>query len=260
MRRRNKPEEGKGGAAEWLVTYSDMVTLLLTFFVLLFSFSTIDAQKWKALVLSLNGRGIRIEDTSGNNGVPGDSESEDPLEIDEINSYLDGETDAPSVETVDDNFEKLYRKIKDYVEENNLVAQIDIEKSRTQILLRFKDNVLFDSGRADLKKEAIQILGDISVVLKDSIEDIEMIRIEGHTDDVPIKTVWYPTNWELSTARAVQVLRFFIEKKGLEPAKMSAVGYGEYHPIRTNDTDANRALNRRVDLVIAKYIEKSDGT
>lgn len=234
-----------------MITYGDMVTLLLCFFILLFSFSTIDAEKWRELVESMKQIGVSVEDLRGDSPMPnfpakvGKDEPfpEDSLEPESLD---DIQTEEP------DEFDELYKKIKDYIQKNGLDTEIELSQNESGILMRFKEHVLFDSGKAEIKKNALPILEDIYGVLHASEKDIQMIRIEGHTDNVPIKTSHYPTNWELSTARAVNVLRYFIEVKDLSPSKVSAVGYGEYHPIRKNDTDKNRARNRRVDLVIVK--------
>jgi chemotaxis protein MotB len=109
------------------------------------------------------------------------------------------------------------------------------------------EGALFDSGKADLKSEAIRLLDKIAPVLKQSQRPI---RVEGHTDNVPIHTKEFPSNWELSTARAVNVLRYLVEKHEIPPQIISAAGYGEYHPIVPNDTAQNRSRNRRVEIII----------
>jgi len=251
MRRPRMTEEKKGGAAPWLNTYGDMVTLLLCFFVLLFSFSTIDAEKWRELVESMRQIGISVEELKGDNPMPNF-----PAEVDKDEPFPEKSVEPESLDEIQkeepDEFDELYKRIKSYIHKNGLDTEIELSQNESGILMRFKEHVLFDSGKAEIKKNALPILNDIYGVLHDSEKYIQMIRIEGHTDNVPIKTSHYPTNWELSTARAVNVLRYFIEAKDLDPLKVSAVGYGEYHPIRKNDTDENRARNRRVDLVIVK--------
>jgi chemotaxis protein MotB len=117
--------------------------------------------------------------------------------------------------------------------------------------------VLFDSGKANLKDEAVEILSKITVAIRTYEQSIQMIRIEGHTDNVPINTAEFPSNWELSTARAVTVLKFLIQNQNLSPEMLSAVGYGEYHNIAGNDTAEGRAKNRRVDFVIARSADKN---
>lgn len=114
-------------------------------------------------------------------------------------------------------------------------------------MVRFADQVFFDLGKADLKPEAVEILNRLGPILKGIPNPI---RIEGHTDNLPINTAQFPSNWELSTYRATRVIRYFIEELGFSPDKLSAAGYGEYRPIADNDTPEGRSLNRRVDIVI----------
>jgi chemotaxis protein MotB len=234
MRKRNAPGTKKGAPA-WMNTYGDMVTLLLTFFVLLYSFSTVDAEKWQALVVSLSG---------GGSGV-----------LEEIAVTKQNTLEAVNFDELHDQleeFQELYENVSEYIENNNLSSSVVLSKTDSEIQLRFVDNVLFDSGSADLKNNAREILSKITLAIKTYKDSIEMIRIEGHTDNVQTNTPQFPTNWELSTARAVEVLRFLIETRQVDPDIISAVGYGEYHPIADNNVQAGRDRNRRVDFVIAR--------
>ena len=117
------------------------------------------------------------------------------------------------------------------------------------LLIRFKDQVLFDSGKAIIRKDGEPIVQSIGEILK---QNDRAIRVEGHTDTVPMHSLHYPSNWELSPARAVNVVKFLIEKVGIAPTRLSAAGYSEYHPIADNDTAENRQKNRRVDVVILR--------
>jgi len=258
MRKRRTQEDPAPSAPFWMTTYGDMVTNLLVFFVLLFSFSSIDANKWKAIVIGFTGRagvistGEGVFDDIGSDINPEDISMEPVGEMGEEDDVPVG-SNAPLGEI--DEFEQLYRRIRSYVDQGDLRGQLDLVKYDSEILIRFRDNVIFDSGKAEIRSDAEVVLGDIADVLAAYREEIDMIRIEGHTDNVPINNAKYPSNWELSTARAVEVLRFFIERGALEPKMLSAVGYSEYHPVRENDTEAGRAVNRRVDIVIVKTLE-----
>ena len=139
--------------------------------------------------------------------------------------------------------------MNDFIRENNLEKSVTLVLDERGLLIRLLDATLFDSGKAEIKDEAKYIIEKISDVIKESGKSI---RIEGHTDNVPINTGKYPSNWELSTARAVNVLKYLIELKDIEPWRLSAVGYGEYHPIDTNDAVDGRQKNRRVDIMILK--------
>jgi chemotaxis protein MotB len=254
MRRRRSQEDSSPSAPFWMTTYGDMVTNLLVFFVLLFSFSSIDANKWKAIVIGFTGRAGVISTGEGVFDNVGSG-----INPEDISDESEGETAEEDEVPVDgiDEFEQLYIRIKTYVDQGDLKGQLDLIKYDSEILIRFRDNVIFDSGKAEIRSDAEIVLGDIADVLAAYREEIDMIRIEGHTDNVPIHNARYPSNWELSTARAVEVLRFFIERGALEPRMLSAVGYSEYHPVRENDTEAGRAVNRRVDIVIVKTLDNS---
>ncbi|MEA4962757.1 Motility protein B [bioreactor metagenome] len=228
---RRKTEDIKKGAPEWMSTYGDLVTLLLCFFVLLFSFSTIDNNKFKAIIQSMQGS-LGVLDS-------GTVVKMEPL----INTFP-GDTDAEEEE-----FKKINEQVNDFIRENNLEKSVTLILDERGLLIRLLDATLFDSGRAEIKNEAKYIIEKISDVIKESGKSI---RIEGHTDNVPINTGKYPSNWELSTARAVNVLKYLIELKDIEPWRLSAVGYGEYHPIDTNDAADGRQKNRRVDIMILK--------
>jgi len=130
-----------------------------------------------------------------------------------------------------------------------------VELDARGLLLRFKENVLFDSGKADLKPDAMKILSFLGKVLNQPEFAERYMRVEGHTDNVPIRTVRFPSNWELSTGRASSVIRYYIENSQLRPDRFTASGYGEYYPVANNDTPEGRALNRRVDIVILRDVE-----
>ncbi|MDD3839702.1 MAG: OmpA family protein [Clostridia bacterium] len=238
MSRLNKRK--KNNTQSWLVTYSDLVTLLLTFFVLLFSFSSIDAVKWKAIVQSL----------TGNIGV-----LEEGKTLDEGEMVNQGQVDdqiAKEADEQDVKFNKLYEDIKKYMDTKDLDVTVSMSEQKNEILIRFKDNVLFDSAKAILKQDAKEILDNIADGIYKFQGDINLVRVEGHTDNLPINTKFFPSNWELSTARAVKVVRYFVENSSIRPDIFSPSGYGEYRPVASNKTVKGRAKNRRVDIVIVR--------
>lgn len=239
-KRQLNKEESQSGAPAWMTTFADMTTLLLCFFVLLFSFSTIDVQKFQALIQSFQGS-IGILD-SGTVIEPND------LILDSIeNGFMAGQ------EQEMEDFIKLQEVLEEYLESYDLDSDVLVTQEDVGLILRFKDNVLFDSGKADLKPRSKEILEDISKFLQSPEFIKKSIRIEGHTDTVKvIPNLLYPTNWELSTGRASNVTRYLIEELGLAPERFSIAGYGEYHPIAPNDTAENKSKNRRVDIVILR--------
>jgi len=242
LSRKKRNNEESSGGGEWLTTYGDLVTLLLTFFVLLFSFSTIDAQKWQELVGALSG-GIGVLE-GGNLIVP----------VEDI--Y--GENEETKETT--DQFVKLYEEMKKFLEHNDIPAEVSISEDHTEILLRFKDSILFDTGQAYIRPEAFEILDGIAIALNEYQKDIDMIRVDGHADSRPINTYLYPTNWELSSKRAINVVRYFHEEKGIEPSKLFAAAYGSFHPIDSNETEEGMARNRRVEIYIVRSVKPTEIT
>lgn len=237
---KDKCPECKSGAPEWMSTYGDLVTLLMCFFVLLFAFSSIDAQKFEAVMQSFQGSAGVL---SG-----GKSLSEAPLVFDGM-----PENQTSSQQVVEQSkLENLKEQVEKYLEQNQMQNQVDIQLEDRGLVIRFKDNVLFDPGSATVKQGSYGILDFLSQLLTTEELINEEIRVEGHTDNIPNISALYPSNWELSTARATNVVRYFIEQSSFTPARLSAAGYSEYHPIDTNDSAEGRSANRRVDIVVIK--------
>lgn len=229
-RRRRKTEQSDSG--NWLTTYSDMVTLLLTFFVLMFSFSEIDAQKFRSIMSSFQ----------GGTGV---LESGTSLEITDEISPFEGE--------LEEDLEKLKDILEEYADSIGLGSEIILSVEERGLVIRFMDNVLFDSGKADLKPESVKILKSIAEILNREEFQDKLIKIEGHTDTDPIiYSKKFPTNWELSATRAINVLRYLVERENIDGSRVSSSGYSFYRPIAPNDTSENKQKNRRVDIVILK--------
>lgn len=238
MRRRKKKNNSQ--EAGWMATYADMVTLLLCFFVLLFSFSTIDAQKFRDIMSSFQ----------GDLGVLEGGKTLDETEYVEPE---DAKGDISDEELV--AFDNIQKYIEDYAKENNLEDEIQLQYNERGLVIRTMDNVFFDSGKADIKPKAKEILLFIGNVLKkDELLD-KQIKVEGHTDNVRMKSEEFPSNWELSVIRATNVLRLFVEEIGISPKRISASGYGPNRPVAPNDSNENKAKNRRVDIIILKSEE-----
>ncbi len=143
-----------------------------------------------------------------------------------------------------DQADQLEHQLKEEIEK----GEIRLKRYKTKTIINIDNSILFDSGKTEVKEGVKKSLSKIATALNNFPEN--NIQIEGHTDDVPIHTPQFPSNWELSAARALAVLRFFTDKTDVDPRKLSAVGYGEYRPLVPNDTAENRRLNRRVDIVI----------
>lgn len=250
MSKKQKCPEGGGGAPEWMATYGDLVTLLMCFFVLLFAFSEIDAQKFTAVMQSFQGSA----------GVLQSGQALDAAEM-VFDGMPENETTKEKItsEQVTELAElaELAEKIEKYKEETGLDIDIQVTIEERGLVITFPDNALFDPAKADLKDQAILTLEFMSEVLSTDVFKERLIRIEGHTDNVPINTVRFPSNWELSTIRATTVLRYFTETKQMDPDRFIASGYGEYRPVESNDTPQGRGQNRRVDIVVLTNDEKT---
>jgi chemotaxis protein MotB len=225
-------DDDDAGGNEWLATYGDLVTLLLCFFVLLYSMSTIDIQKFKTLVDSMQNIGMVSEKGSIITST-GDS-------IANMDAIID---------TKKEN--NIYSQIEKIVEEKGLKSEVFVSKDEEGVLLRFNDEILFDSGKAVLKPTAKAMLKQIGQILK---QHSASVKVEGHTDNVPIKNGLYADNWELSVARAISVLKFYThevpENERLKAENFEVSGYGEFHPVAPNNSQENRRKNRRIEILI----------
>jgi chemotaxis protein MotB len=225
-RRKKREEEAVSTVPGWMLTFNDLMTLLLTFFVLLFSMSTLDVDKLKAAQMALRAATGVIE-----KGERQKVNVERPLLSEEWQ-------------------EDILREIGSSPEWNNItITKSTITKSGANIVVRLADTILFPSGVADIDQGAFPLLERISEVIR---KTGFKIRIEGHTDSRPIRSVKFPSNWELSAARAVNILRFFQTRGNIPPEMLSAVGYGDSKPILLNDTLKGRAKNRRVEIVLVR--------
>lgn len=246
-RRRKGHDEGDYSGSNWETTYADMMSLLLTFFILLFAYSTIDVQKFKEAVISLQ---AALGVLPGSPGVLDQFDLPAPQEPSQLGSLA----------RQDQGLLKVMAKLDKYFKEKGLGDRVRLELESRGLVIRFTDTVLFDLGKAELKPDAKAVLAEIASILRTIGNEI---IIEGNTDNIPLKdTAIYPTNWELSTARATTVLRYFVETTHLDPARFSAMGYGEYRPVVPNTSDENRARNRRVDIVVVREpqpVETSEG-
>jgi len=209
--------------------------MLLCFFIMLSSFSSIEASKVMQFVKSfVNALSI----------LPGGTK------IDGGSIILPSSADMVDR---DSQLAAIYNKLKTLAEQRNLQNEVAVAFSPKGRVMRLSDQVLFDVGVADISPEAIPLLEKVGAIIAGSPYEV---RVEGHTDDVPIKTERYPSNWELSTARAVTVLRYFIETYGISSKRLAAEGFAEYHPVVPNDSIENRAKNRRVEIIFLKPISK----
>lgn len=253
-KRKDKKKENQAGSPAWMATYSDLMSLLLTFFILLFSMSSVSEERFKdvadslrvALIGSssdaiLDGSGDTIgDDILDDYGDAGEQEEVEPEEI---------IGDDPSVDPnyVPEEVVTLYDTVNGFLEEEGLNADVTLSRDQDGVYIDIQEAILFDSGRAELKTNGQETLGQLANLF--TLFDNEII-VEGYTDNVPMNNRQFPSNWELSTGRALSVLRYLSETYDINPSRLSARGYGEHRPIVPNDSDENRAMNRRVNIVI----------
>jgi chemotaxis protein MotB len=241
MARRRSASSSSGGGNEaagmmrWLLTYADLITLLMAFFVIMYAMSKADTAKFNSLRYSL---AVALKADAGSaNNIIFDQQGATPIE-----QAMPKEGSAKETE----DFQEIIHKIQANVKDPKMVGFIVDERGLT---VRFLDNVLFDLGQANLRQDALPLLDTVGAALKGNTR---YMRVEGHADNLPINTSQFPSNWELSSARSIAVTRFLIEKHGMDPRRMSSLGYGEYRPLYNNTTEENRAKNRRVDVVILR--------
>lgn len=259
---KRKPDEAPKGAPAWQSTFADLMNLLLCFFVMLFSMSTMDAHKFELLAASFNqtfsifsagataiGDGVLIS-----NGVS---------QLNELDEYINSTGRDAEGETIPDDLqsaaeameeaklkesEELAEKVEEALQEKNLENEIDIEFTSQYVQLTLNGAILFDSGSVELKEEALPILNQVGIILQKY--STGTIEIEGHTDNVPMSGAKYSNNDELSNGRALSVFYYLEENTTLNPANIKHSGMGEYVPIADNSTAEGRAKNRRVEIKI----------
>lgn len=220
--------EESGG---WEVVYTGFVLILLCFFIMLCSFSTMEEAKVTRFVKSFVNTlcilpgGVKVEP----------SDVAIPPSVDMI--------------SIESELGKILQNLKTYTRELGLEENVSFSSTEKGLVMRLSDNILFGLGKAEISPEGVPFLRKIaSLFAKTS----HAIRIEGHTDNLPIHTKAFPSNWELSTSRAVNVLRFFLKEGGHSLERLSAVGFGEFQTIAPNDTPEHRVKNRRVEIVLTK--------
>ncbi|MBQ8137910.1 MAG: flagellar motor protein MotB [Lachnospiraceae bacterium] len=277
-----KQEDPPAGSPAWMATFSDLMNLLLCFFVLLFSMSTIDEAKLNELIASMNssfsifsagatsiGEGILISNgvsqlndlaeyiNSMGAAEDAETQSDNLQEYEATDSAVPSDATNPeSLQEMSDKMEEmslaeneqLAELISEAVADNNMSDQIDVSFTAQYVLLTMKGSLLFDSGSAGLKKESEQVLDKVAVILERYAGG--EVEINGHTDTVPIKSAKYADNEELSSARALSVFYYLVNNSTLDSTKLKHAGMGERVPVADNSTEEGRAKNRRVEIRI----------
>ena len=262
---KRKPEEPKPGAPAWQCTFADLMNLLLCFFVLLFSMSTVDAQKFQMIAASFS-ETFSIFDAGATAIGDGVLISNGVSQLNELDQYINstGKTAESDVDANEiDEYEKftkmleeeklaaseeLAEKIQEAAEDQSLDKDIDITFTSQYVQLTLKGSILFDSGKADLREDAIPVIEKVAMILDRYAEST--IEIEGHTDNVPISTSKFANNDVLSSYRALAMFDYLVQNTSLDPAMLKHSGRGEYVPVADNSTPEGRAKNRRIEIKI----------
>jgi chemotaxis protein MotB len=232
MMKKRKSEDERENLERWLITYADLITLLLAFFIMMYTFSKQDAHTHQEVAEHLKAIFKGESSVVKEGGATGQKEA---------NASPGSAGTGREIEA------ELESQIAAMADANDEGHKISVFRDERGIVIRIMDRAFFDEGKAELKETAKSALRKIVPILEKSKNHV---RIEGHTDDVPINTAEFTSNWELSTRRATEVVRYLIEKYGFLPHRISASGYAEYRPVAPNDTQQNRALNRRIEIIL----------
>lgn len=238
MARKKRQEEGIGQG--WLTTYGDTVTLLLTFFVLLFSFSSLDVNKFKKMIISFQGAlGV----------MPGGQT------VQEGKANFGGRTgeDAGDIRKQTQGILEMVRRVQTMISEEGLEGQVSVTVNQRGVTISMAEQALFERGSARVLPAGKRLLAKLGALL--DIVSVP-VAVEGHTDSLPLAGGVYESNWGLSAMRAASVSVYLADVVGLDPLRLQAVGYSQYRPLVPNDTEEHRSLNRRVDLVLLSQMSQ----
>jgi len=288
MSRKKEEHEKEPNHERWLVSYADFITLLFAVFVVLYAMSQVDKARVAKVIASTNeafgmaksssAPVFNVIDSDSANLVPiPDAVNQKPMapdanidrkkkiaELLKEKAAIDEAFEAPILESDQEDkvkkkkehekvraesqdFKKIKENIAAFLEEKGAVDKVSMEVGPRGLVISLKDTEFFDSGKAIVRPESMVLLDNISAAIG---QYSNSVRIEGHTDNQPIKTVLFPSNWELSTARATNIVHYLVKTHDLPPERLSAIGYGEYRPIADNRTEEGRQKNRRVDVVL----------
>jgi len=239
-----KKHEDHVNMERWLISYADFITLLFILFIILYSFSQIDMKKYKQVAQSLasefSGGGNSALDGPGGSGSGSGSDS--------------GSQKEDAVSQENQALTSLAREIDIYAKENGISANIEMRSNETGLYISLTGTVLFQDASATLTPEAKEFINTIFYRLKPLPNHI---LIEGHTDNRPIKSTEFPSNWELSAARSINLVRYLIEGYNFEPQRLSSAAYGQYRPVASNETPEGQSKNRRVEIIILKAAQET---
>lgn len=232
---RKRSDDNNEGSPAWMTTFGDMMTLLLVFFVLLYSFSVMDLEKFRGFISSLKNQ-LGVLDG-------GKTLTDENLQA----RGSEGERFNPAQQ----NFSKIMGEMQEYIAREGLQDKVKLEITQRGLVVTLTGEVLYDIGETRIKSPGREVLDKLFGMIKDIPNNV---KVEGHTDNWPINNDKFPSNWELSTTRATNVIRYFIDNYQINPSRLSAAGYSEYRPLYPNNSAKNRARNRRIEVVILSSI------
>jgi chemotaxis protein MotB len=226
------------GMPAWVMTFADLVTLLMVFFILLFAMGSIEDEKWRLIKESL-------KSALGTDVLPeaGTRQGLDVMTM-EVNEESINAIDAVGAR-VSKEIEEIASEVEEFVYKNKLAGQVEVSSDERGAIITISDMVLFPSGKARMSREGTKVINQVFELLRQFHYDV---KIEGHTDDTPIHTARFPSNWELSASRAADVARMFVES-GFPPENLSIEGLAQFRPKLPNNNAINRATNRRIEIV-----------
>ncbi len=236
--------EDEEGNSAWIVTFADMMTLILVFFILLYTLADFEDEAYKELVES-----VQVIDGDGNQISVIDFATRKGRNPEPLKAIEDMLGMNPSHVPVENLKPALVAEMESMIDNTDLADSVELAYNGDQINLQIDGRYLFESGQTQLKDRARFIFANLAQMFRDYAD--YKIAIRGHTDDQNIQTAQFPSNWELSAVRATTVLRYFIGQ-GIDPRRMTATGYADYLPLVENNSSENRARNRRVEFVLEK--------
>ncbi|MGD6774134.1 MULTISPECIES: flagellar motor protein MotS [Bacillaceae] len=245
MKRRKKKMSVESGAPKWMVTFSDLFMLVLVFFILLFSMSQIDLVKFKAVAESF--KQVNILDYNPS-AVPFEHPTDFSINTESTNNQEDVAENEEQTQENEDSLQELLVEVQTFLAENDLEDVVVANRTERGIVLVLEEKVLYETAEARILPIAHPFLDKVGTLLT---KIPNLVKVEGHTDNRPISTEKFPSNWELSAARASSVIRYLVDAHDLDPERFIAVGYGDTRPIVENTSNANYQKNRRVEIVIS---------
>lgn len=235
----------------WLIPYSDLLTLLLALFIILFASSQVDEKKYEKVMQGLNSAfsgGISVFEDS--TSISMEDASADSLNSIEESKHDNTQAIKDQINKETKDMEAIKKKLDSFISDNGLTLQLQTKLSSDMLKITIQDYALFDSGEANVKPEAQKL----AVVISDMLNMYPDYKVEvaGHTDNIPIKNNEFDSNWDLSARRSLNFLKYLLKSNKLDESRFRSIGYGEFQPIATNDTLEGRAKNRRVEVNIIR--------